>query len=281
MNRSMQTPAKTDPRNRMSSETYVMAMVLTAAAAIGIVYFAVQSDASFLYMLSNGLPPLLAFTAFMIAAVGMFRNGVRMNDRVSMVWLGYSLAMLLWFLGESTWALYTLGYSIPIPYPSVADIFWLAGYMPLLVSLIVQVWPLQEVFATKQMRAAIILMFALASALLVGLIPPTYASSLGEGFVTLAVSLAYPLLDVALLSISLPTMLFFRKGTFWRPFLFVTVGFILTFIADVLFTWTTLNGTYYNGNYLELFFHWSYLTLAYGFYLRLGHGTARNMLESG
>jgi len=279
MNRSMQTPAKTDRRNHGSNETYVMVMILTAAVAIGISYFAAHSDVKFLYMLSNGLPPLLAFTAFMIAVVGLFRNGVKVNDRVSMVWLGYSLGMLLWLLGESTWALYTLWYSIPIPYPSVADVFWLAGYLPLLISLIVQAWPLREVFATKQMRATIILMFALAFGLLVVLVPPTYASSLGGGFVTLAVSLAYPLLDVALLSVALPMVFLFRKGIFWRPFLFVAVGFILTFVADVLFTWTNLNGTYYDGNYLELFFHWSYLTLAYGFYLRLRHGTARNMLK--
>jgi hypothetical protein len=258
-----------------------MVAILTAATALGILYFLAQSDVMGLYLISNGLPPLLALTAFITASVGLFRNGVRTNDRISLVWLGYSLAMLLWLLGESMWAVYTLWYSIPIPYPSIADIFWLVGYLPLLISLIVQVWPLREVFATKQMRATIILMFALASALLVGLVPPTYASSLGEGFATLAISLAYPLLDVALLSVALPMVLLFRKGTFWRPFLFITIGLILTFVADVLFTWTNLNGTYYDGNYLELFFHWSYLTLTYGFYLRLRHGTARSMLGAG
>ena len=277
----MQTPKKTNQRNHRSSETYVMVAILTAATALGILYFLAQSDVMGLYLISNGLPPLLALTAFITASVGLFRNGVRTNDRISLVWLGYSLAMLLWLLGESMWAVYTLWYSIPIPYPSIADIFWLVGYLPLLISLIVQVWPLREVFATKQMRATIILMFALASALLVGLVPPTYASSLGEGFATLAISLAYPLLDVALLSVALPMVLLFRKGTFWRPFLFITIGLVLTFVADVLFTWTNLNGTYYDGNYLELFFHWSYLTLTYGFYLRLRHGTARSMLGSG
>ena len=54
---------------------------------------------------------------------------------------------------------------------------------------------------------------------------------------------------------------------------------ILTFLGDILFSWTTLNGVYYDGSFLELFFHWSYLMFAYGFYLRLRQSHPANMLE--
>jgi hypothetical protein len=77
----------------------------------------------------------------------------------------------------------------------------------------------------------------------------------------------------------LPMFFLFRKGTFWRPYLFVTVGLLLAFVADVLFAWSTLNDLYYDGSFLELFFHWSYLVFVYAFYLRLRQSQPANMLE--
>lgn len=255
-----------------------MIVLLTSAAVIGVVYFLAQANISFLYLLSNGLPPLLAFAAFVAGTAGLLRSGVSVKNRVSIAWFGYSLGMLLWFLGESTWAVYTLWYSIPIPFPSPADGFWLAGYVPLMCATVMMSWPFRDFFSSRKMLAAVSAICVFAGLLLVVVIPPTYASEIGQDLATVAVGLAYPLLDVALLVVALPILLLFGKGTFWRPFLFVTVGLILTFVGDILFNWATLSGVYYDGSYLELFFHWSYLTLAYGFYLRFKRGIGINML---
>lgn len=256
-----------------------MIVLLISAAAIGIVYFLAQANDRFLYLLSNGLPPLLAFAAFIAATAGLLRSGVRTKNRVSIVWLGYSLGMLLWLLGESTWAVYTLWYSIPIPFPSPADGFWLAGYVPLMCAMVMMAWPFRDFFSSRKMLTVILAVLVLAGLMLVVLIPATYASEIGKSFLEVVVSLAYPLLDVALLVVALPMFFLFRKGTFWRPYLFVTVGLLLTFVADVLFTWSTLNNVYYDGSFLELFFHWSYLAFAYAFYLRLRRSQPANMLE--
>jgi hypothetical protein len=252
--------------------------VMACAVVIGIVYVLAQTDRGFLYIVSNGLPPFLAFAAFATATAGLVHNGVNMKNRVSSVWIGYSLGVLFWFLGEFTWAVYALWYSTPIPYPSLADGFWLAGYVPLLCAIVVQSWPFHEFLTSRKMLPVILAVFVLAVLLLVVLIPATYSSAIGQDFVTVVISLAYPLLDVALLVFALPVLFLFGKGTFWRPFLWVTVGLILTFLGDILFSWATLNGTYYDGSYLELLFHWSYLALAYGFYLRFKSGTGAKML---
>jgi hypothetical protein len=255
-----------------------MVVLLISAAAIGIVYFLAQTNDSFLYLLSNGLPPLLAFFAFIVATAALLRTGIKAKSRVSIVWLSYSVGMLLWLLGESTWAVYALWYSIPTPFPSPADGFWLAGYVPLMGAMLVMAWPFRDFFSSRKSLTVILTGLVLACLLLAALVPPTYASEIGQDFVTVAVGLAYPLLDVTLLVVALPILLLFGRGTFWRPFLFVTAGLILTFVGDVLFSWATLNGVYYDGSYLELFFHWAYLTLAYGFYLRFRRGSGSNML---
>ena len=256
-----------------------LSLLLIPAFVIAIVYFLGQGHPSFLYMVSNGLPPLLALTALSMAIVGLVRNGVSVKNRFSMSWLGYSLGILLWFLGETTWAVYAFVYSNPNPFPSIADVFWLAGYVPLIYAVLTQSWPFREFMRSRRMLIVVGVVFCVAVFLLAALIPPTYASNLSGDLVSVAVGLAYPLLDVGLLIVALPVLFLYGRGTFWRPFLFVTIGLVLTFIGDILFTWTSLNGTYYNGSYLELFFHWSYLALAYGFYVRFRNGSGPAMLE--
>jgi hypothetical protein len=265
----------------VSDRRYFAALnvVLASGVIIGLVYVFAQSNPSLLYLLSNGLPPVLAFAAFGVALAGLLRNGVSVKNRFSIVWLGYSLGMLLWFLGESTWAVYALLYSNPTPFPSLADAFWLAGYVPLIWAVLIQSWPFREFLRSRRMLTVIAVVLCVAGLLLSALIPATYASNIGQDLVSVVVGLAYPLLDVCLLVVALPILFLYGRGTFWRPFLFVTIGLILTFIGDILFTWTSLNGTYYDGSYLELFFHWSYLMLAYGFYLRFRTGTGTSMLE--
>ena len=253
-------------------------ILLTSAALVGILYVLAQNNPGFQYLLSNGLPPILAFAAFALGTAGLIRNGVSLKNRVSTIWLGYTLGVLLWLLGESTWAVYALGYSNPNPFPSLADVFWLAGYIPLLCAMTMQSWPFREFFSSRKMLAVMSTTIVLAGILLAALIPATYASGVGEDLVSIALSLAYPLLDVALLVVALPVMFLFGRGTFWRPFLFVTIGLILSFVADILFSWATLNGVDWNGTYFELAFHWSYLALAYGFYLRFRSGTGATML---
>jgi hypothetical protein len=186
--------------------------------------------------------------------------------------------MLFWFFGESTWAIYALWFSNPDPFPSIADVFWLAGYVPLIFAILIMAWPFREFLASRKMLTVILTSLVSAGLLLAILIPPTYAS-LGNDFVSVVVGLSYPLLDVGLLVIALPILFLYGRGTFWRPFLFITVGLILTFVGDILFSWASLNGTYYDGSFLELFFHWSYLALAYGFYLRFKWGMGTSMLE--
>ena len=254
-------------------------IVLTVAVLIGIVYILTQGNQRSLYVLSNGLPPLLAFAALVLAAAGLIRNGVSVKNRISIVWLGYLLGVMFWLLGESTWAVFALWYSIPVPFPSIADGFWLVGYIPFLCAIVMQSWPFREFLSSKKMLIALSTMFLLAWLLLAALIPPTYASDVGQNLVSVAVGLAYPLLDVILLFISLPILFLYGRGTFWRPFLFVTVGLILTFLGDILFSWASLNRFYFDGSYLELFFHWAYLAMAYGFYLRFRSGSGTKMLE--
>lgn len=188
------------------------------------------------------------------------------------------MGMVLWFMGETTWAIYSLVLAVPVRYPSlvnmfwlvgVAGILWLVGYAPMLVALLLQLWPFREAFSRGRFAVMLALIVALMALVLAILVPPLMKRE--EGIATSLVSLAYPLLDVLVLGVALFSFVFFMKGTLWRPILFVMAGIILAISADILFSLAFLEGTYYSGHPLELLFDWSYLAFGLGFYVQLKH----------
>ncbi len=241
--------------------------VLAATAIIPILYLYGEWDPDFLYVLSNGLPPVLALPPVIFAFMALLKLGKTRDERALLIWLGYASGISFWFLGEFTWAVYSILLGVPIPYPSIADAFWLVGYPCFLIALSLQSWPFRAALSPRQIAAGLVSVSVLTIGVLVILVPPIVFGA--EELLTKAVSLAYPLLDVLLLVVAVPVFTLFKEGTLWRPSLFVMVGIILTLIADTLFSWTTLQGIYYNGHPLELFYHWSYLAFTLGFYLKL------------
>jgi hypothetical protein len=212
---------------------------------------------------SDVLSPAVASVALFTAILAARKIGVRRNGRLSSIWFSLVLGVFLWFLSEVAWSVYPLVLQISTPYPSVADAFGITGYFPILVGLALQVSPFREAFEARRVLLAL---FIVAVFGLLGLSFLLPLVAVGETFPVLVVSCAYPVLDVIALSVAIPTLLVFAKGTFWKPFLFLVLGIVLALFAHLLSAWTTSNGTYYSGHPLELLFDWGYLSAALGFY---------------
>jgi hypothetical protein len=77
---------------------------------------------------------------------------------------------------------------------------------------------------------------------------------------------AYPFLDLVLLGMSVAGLLVFLGGKLSRFWVWLNMGFILFVIADVLFSYTTSLGLYYDGHPLELFYHFGDALVLLGLY---------------
>ena len=240
---------------------------LAVAAFLVVLYAYGEQNRAFISVFSNAVTPFEALAAFAMAVLALLKRRNGKGSWFFSVWADYTLGMLLWFLAESTWAVYTLLLGIEIPYPSVADAFWLAGYFPFLFALVLQAWPFRENFSSRNLVFISLLALVLAAIVLAVLIPPVLQEQ--SGVVTLAVSFAYSFLDIVLLTVAVPVFVLFLKGRFWRPLLYVMVGIVLQLVGDILFGWTFLMEAYYSGHPIDLLFDWSYLSLTLGFYLRL------------
>jgi len=240
---------------------------VTICVLLGLMYVYGQSNLNFIGFVSNIITPFEAFAAFALAALLWKMNSGKRGGGMSRVYASYSLGIGFWFLADCTWSLYVLAFRIEIPYPSMADLFWLVGYIPLLMALLLQAWPFRELLISRKQLALTLGMFLLAFLILIVTIPPLLGQ--GQDLVALSVSVAYPLLDTLLLTLVIPIFLVFRKGSYWHPLLFVMFGIILQLVGDLAFNQAFFSSTYYAGSPIDLIFDLSYLMLAFGFYRAL------------
>jgi hypothetical protein len=173
--------------------------------------------------------------------------------------------MTLWFLGELSWAVYTFAFSVEIPYPSIADIFWLAGYIPLFLALYVYARLFASVLSKRTIALIATIIIILGVLVSVALIIPVMGVE--ENLATFAIDLAYPLLDIALLSTALVGLAIFQKGSLGKSWLWIILGILLNVAGDMIFSYTTAQGTYYNGHPSELLFVYGYLLFMIAFYV--------------
>lgn len=238
--------------------------VLALAVLLALVYVYGQSHLVFIAFFSNVITPFEAFGAFATATLLFYAHRGEKGGGMSRVYVLYSLGMLFWLIAECIWALYAIVFLIEIPFPSSADAFWLLGYVPLMAALLLQAWRFGDAFALWKKIAMVLGLLLLTILILAATISPLFEEY--PSTVTLAVSVSYPILDALLLSVAIPLFLLFRKGSYWRPTLFILLGIMLQLVSDLAFAQSYFSGLYYPGSPIDLVFDYSYLMLALGFY---------------
>jgi hypothetical protein len=93
--------------------------------------------------------------------------------------------------------------------------------------------------------------------------------SLSSDLVLNIVGLAYPIMDIALLYAPIVGALLFRGGKLARGWYWLAAGAILYSFADILFSYLTANGAYYDGHPLELLYFCGDICAGLGLYIPL------------
>jgi hypothetical protein len=201
--------------------------------------------------------PFEAFAALGMSALAL-RAGRRIGPATVRVFASYSLGMMFWFVAESVWS---LGFFTTIPYfPSLADLFWLIGYVPLLAAMLLLVWPFRKIFVSSKLATVAFGLCAVAGAavLFVGF------RAMFMGSIDFSVlNVTSLLFDVVLLLVALPVLLFFW---YWGPMRLVLYGIIVMVVADAFYTLPSgaLIGAFNSPFWL---YDASYLVLILGFYV--------------
>ncbi|WP_307128828.1 EAL domain-containing protein [Streptomyces sp. B1I3] len=203
--------------------------------------------------------------AALIAAVSCFLHARGSGNRFRPAWLLFSLSSAMAAGGNAVWGWYEVVLGRSVPSPSVADVFFLCFAPPAIVGLLV--------LASRPVTRAGWICLALDAWLIGGsLLTLSWSLALahtarianagGESVARAALSLAYPLLDIVLVSMVLA--LHFRRGNVDRSAVNVAIaGLALTVVCDALFTSPLLRSSYQSGQLLDAGWFTGSLLLAY------------------
>lgn len=238
--------------------------VILWLAAVFVVYFFGQGDRAFLLFASDIISPASAFLPALYSLTLVRRYGIDPKDRFTRIWLYLAVGLVLWLLGEITWSIYTLALSASIPYPSVADVFWIAGYLPIVIALLLYIAPFKDALSLKSVLSAVAVALLADVGVFVVLIGPVFSPSADPA--TRLFDFAYPVLDMMLLGVSITGMLLFLPGRISRLWVWLNLGLVSYVIADILFSYSSALGTYYDGHPLELLYFLGDAAILLGLY---------------
>lgn len=196
------------------------------------------------------------------ASVSCFLYGRTRRVRLRPAWLLFSFSSAMAALGNLVWGWYEVVLRRPVPSPSYADVFFLCFAPPAIVGLLV--------LAARPVTRAGWVCLALDAWLIAGsLLTLSWSLALaqaaeldGPGVAHAALTLAYPLLDIALVSMVL--VLHFRRSPVnRRPVNTAVSALALTVMCDALFTSPLMHNNYRSGQLLDAGWFAGSLLLAY------------------
>ncbi|WP_413787671.1 putative bifunctional diguanylate cyclase/phosphodiesterase [Streptomyces griseoaurantiacus] len=196
------------------------------------------------------------------AAVSCLLRARSRRSRFRPAWLLFSVSSTMAALGNGVWGWYEVVLDRPVPSPSWADLFFLCFAPPAIVGLLV--------LAKRPVTRAGWVCLALDAWLIGGsLLTLSWSLALaqaarfdGPSVAHTALSLAYPLLDIALVSMVLA--LHFRRSAVNRSAVNTAIGALgLTVVCDALFTSPLLHSAYHSGQLLDAGWFSGSLLLAY------------------
>ncbi|MEV6161704.1 EAL domain-containing protein [Streptomyces sp. NPDC052052] len=203
--------------------------------------------------------------AALIAAVSCFRYARSGEGRFRPAWLLFSLSSLMAAAGNAVWGWYEVVLGRQMPSSSLADAFYLCFAPPAIVGLLV--------LAKRPVTRAGWVCLVLDSWLIGGsLLTLSWSLALahtaqlvdaeGASVARAALALAYPLLDIVLVSMVLA--LHFRRSSAHRPAVNTAVAALaLTVLCDTLFASPLLRQSYHSGQLLDAGWFAGSLLLAY------------------
>jgi len=227
-------------------------------------------NANYWYSFLFGLTPLFA------GIVGMAKSGIwgRFHSALGRAVFFISLGLVLWGFGETIWSYYNFFKGVAAPYPSLADI----GFAPSIFFWVVGTFYLARASGAwlqlkRSRKAKVFAIVAIAGLsvlsyyLLVHVARKGVLVPQGETALKTVLDIVYPLGDfLAAIFAFLVFMLSFKYfGGYYR----LAIGAILLglgtmYIGDIVFSYTTTVGTYYNADFGDLILNVGLTLLSFG-----------------
>ena len=174
--------------------------------------------------------------AAILSLVIVYRQGL--DGLLGKAYAALAIGISFWFIAEMIWTYYQVGLGIESPFPSVADLFWLIGYLPF----IYYMFKTYKMY-TKEVRSAQIIVVSFVAVVAVAFyIYQTFISAdLSTSILAIEflISAAYPLGDLIFVVPAILVVLNSSKGELTSiPWIFLAM--LITAAADIIFGYTSV-----------------------------------------
>ncbi|MGB7539909.1 MAG: HD domain-containing phosphohydrolase [Anaerolineales bacterium] len=216
---------------------------------LGIILFI--KEPSLRTILSDLISPVVDLLACIALFIAAKRTAVR-SKQLAIAWGIMAFAILLYALGDGTWFFLEIVLKVQ-PFPSIADGFFLVYYPVFLAGtfLLLEKPPTAGEWINRALDIGIILLSAIFG-FWKFLIGPLIRSTAGQSPLEQAILLAYPVGDLVLIG----ALILIVYDPFRRqeklPVFFLAGSLLLMIIADSVFTYQSLLGSYMSGGILDV-----------------------------
>jgi len=176
----------------------------------------------------------------------------------------FAVAAAFWFIAEQIWQLYDHIWE-GAPFPSEADIFYIAAYPLMTAFLFISLKPVLR----KTGRNVWLFAIGLAFVFLIPSVTAAYDDMFEEEAFATGIALAYPILGAFQVVPAIVGIMYLVKQGASLSWMLILFGFITYAIADTFFLFAELDGTYYDGHPVDLLWLYTYVLITFAFHIRL------------
>jgi len=261
---------------------WILTIIAIASLILNIYVYALVAGAG-----NENTPEFLTYTNTVIigwatvtvVCFALTLKSFSLKSKPGKVWLFFMLGLVTWLIGDIIFMYNQVIVPLPeeLQFPSMADQFWTIGYLLIFIGIILQM-RLATVKLTRKEIEVVLIVATITSVLaLVFIILPVSELLIADPTTTMEYaffSLDYPILDLVLLPLAIVLALKYRGGEFSKSWAIIGLGFLVTAIFDLLFTYFENFGEGY------LFLYTDHLYIGYYMILAIGAMYLHSSLQS-
>lgn len=214
--------------------------------AVGILYVAINlfrwGGNQFIIRLNDNIANPLALGVTAIAMILWMKMAAGSRNRL--LWGGLALGWAFWSIAEVWWGIAAF-IGQEVPYPSWADLFWLAGYLPMGIALVERIRALPATTYMWQKVGIWITALASGGLTVFFVILPILRNYDPALIVENGLNVFYPVADLAVIILVLRIFFTYQHGQYGQAWAWLSIGFIIHSFADITFSYANLGNLYY------------------------------------
>jgi hypothetical protein len=206
---------------------------------------------------------------------GILWHHFRKGEVLKRIWGSLWIGLMLWAAAEIVYAVYELFILKETPYPSMADILFVPGFIPMFLALYYRYSSLRITPSPRVMLVTGAAFLSLAGLSLVFVLGPIISSPGSGSQIEQVLNIVYPVGDLLVVLGALLSMLALVGGELSLPWGLIALACLILGVSDSLYSFANWTGSYMPDNTInpitaitDISYVAGYVTMAFGLYVQ-------------